>query len=98
MNISFISGGTIGVARCIGAALGARRCVLTKCILLVEEHEISMTEQVDGVYLTMEQCAFLIPIAQGALFAFKYSYYWLPGITTLVHIQALSKRSNRMIW
>jgi hypothetical protein len=29
------------------------------------------TEQVDGVYLTMQQCAYLIPIAQGALFAFK---------------------------
>jgi len=29
------------------------------------------TKQVNGVYLTLEQCAYLTPIAQGALFAFQ---------------------------
>jgi len=28
-------------------------------------------DQVDGTYLTLEQCAFAIPITQGALFAFE---------------------------
>jgi hypothetical protein len=29
------------------------------------------TDQVNGIYLTLEQCGRMTPIAQGALFAFK---------------------------
>jgi hypothetical protein len=30
-------------------------------------------KQPNGVYLTLEQCAFMTPITQGALFAFKWN-------------------------
>lgn len=29
------------------------------------------TNQVDGMYLTLEQCAYMTPIVQGGLFGFK---------------------------
>jgi hypothetical protein len=53
---------------------GQMNCEVKSVFFWSEEHareHLSRSEQVKGLYLTMDQAVYSIPISQGALFAFK---------------------------